>query len=273
MVIHGGIDGYSRLIVFLRAAANNRSATVLDSFVAAVTQYGVPSRVRTDRGGENSAVCLLMNIFRGFRRGSAIQGRSVHNQRIERLWADLWRGVTHVYRELFHFLEGEGIIDPDKEMHLWALHYIYLPRINRDLADFISQWNNHGLRTERHLSPRQLFVRGCLQQQGRPLTAVQDIFATPSATPPPAAAPLPPATEVAPHVAAASLPTPDVPGDVAGLLDWGEGVIVPEIDYPIEGEVMEQIRAQFDPLSGLRGQHGIHLICGLISFLESLTPE
>ncbi|KAL2102318.1 hypothetical protein ACEWY4_001486 [Coilia grayii] len=166
IVIHGGIDGYSRLIVFLRASANNRSATVLDSFVGAVARYGVPSRVRTDRGGENAAVCLLMNIFRGLRRGSAIQGRSVHNQSIERLWADLWRGLTNVYYELFHFLENEGIIDPDNDRHIWALHYTYLPRINRDLADFVSQWNNHGLRTERHLSPRQIFVRGCLQQQG-----------------------------------------------------------------------------------------------------------
>ncbi|KAM4537018.1 G2/M phase-specific E3 ubiquitin-protein ligase-like [Odontesthes bonariensis] len=150
IVIHGGIDGYSSLIVFLGASDNNRSATVLDSFVGAVARNGVPSRVRTDRGGENNAVCLFMNIFRGLRRGSAIQGRSVHNQRIERLWADLWRGVSNVYHTLFHFLEGEGIVDPDNEGHIWALHYIYLPRLNRDLTLFMSQWNNHGLRTERH---------------------------------------------------------------------------------------------------------------------------
>ncbi|XP_056432674.1 uncharacterized protein LOC130371069 [Gadus chalcogrammus] len=103
MVIHGGIDGYSRLVVFLRASSNNRSSTVLESFVNAVDRYGVPSRVRTDKGGENSSVCLMMNLFRGFRRGSAIQGRSVHNQRIERLWGDLWRGLTNVVSD-FRFL-------------------------------------------------------------------------------------------------------------------------------------------------------------------------
>ncbi|CAL8302286.1 unnamed protein product [Gadus morhua 'NCC'] len=63
MVIHGGIDGYSRLIVFLRASSNNRSSTVLESFVNAVDRYGVPSRVRTDKRGENSSVCLMMNLF------------------------------------------------------------------------------------------------------------------------------------------------------------------------------------------------------------------
>ena len=132
IVTHGGIDGFSRLIVFLRASDNNRSSTVLESFVGAIARHGVPSRIRTDRGGENVDICMAMNIFRGTRRGSAIQGRSVHNQRIERLWGDMWRGLTNVYHRLFNFLESEGVIEVDNEQHLWALHYIYLPRLNRD---------------------------------------------------------------------------------------------------------------------------------------------
>ncbi|KAF3835804.1 hypothetical protein F7725_028362 [Dissostichus mawsoni] len=80
--------------------------------------------VRTDHGGENNSVCLMMNIFRGSHRGSALRGRSTHNQRIERLWGDLWRGVSNVYYDLFNFLENEGIIDIDNEMHMWALHYV-----------------------------------------------------------------------------------------------------------------------------------------------------
>uniref|UniRef100_A0A3B1J120 Integrase catalytic domain-containing protein n=1 Tax=Astyanax mexicanus TaxID=7994 RepID=A0A3B1J120_ASTMX len=173
IVIHGGIDGYSRLIVCLRASNNNRSSTVMESFVNAVSKYGVPSRIRTDHGGENNSVCLMMNIFRGPERGSALRGRSTHNQRIERLWGDLWRGLTNVYYDIFSFLESEGIVDIDNEMDLWALHYVYLPRINRDLDAFVRQWNNHSFRTERHQSPTQIFVRGCLEQQGRPTTEPQ----------------------------------------------------------------------------------------------------
>ncbi|XP_016348515.1 uncharacterized protein LOC107693586 [Sinocyclocheilus anshuiensis] len=105
IVIHGGIDGFSRLIVFLRASNNNRSSTVMNCFLNAVARYGVPSRIRTDHGGENN-VCVMMNIFRGSERGSAIRGRSTHNQRIERLWGDMWRGLTNVYYNLFHFLES-----------------------------------------------------------------------------------------------------------------------------------------------------------------------
>lgn len=118
IIIHGGIDSYSRLIVFLRASNNNRSSTVMNCFLNAVARYGVPSRVRTDHGGENNDVCVMMNIFRGSERGSAIRGRSTYNQRIERLWGDMWRGLTNVYYNLFHFLESKGIVDIDNEMHL-----------------------------------------------------------------------------------------------------------------------------------------------------------
>lgn len=152
IVIHGAIDGFSRLVTFLEASNNNRSSTVLEKFVSAVDQYGVPSRVRCDQGGENNAVCIFMEVFQGSARGSALRGRSTHNQRIERLWGDVWRGVVNVYYSLFSILENDRILDCNNESHLWALHYIYLPQINRDLGLFINQWNHHRLRTARHVT-------------------------------------------------------------------------------------------------------------------------
>ncbi|XP_016113255.1 uncharacterized protein [Sinocyclocheilus grahami] len=128
VVVHGGIDGFRRLVVFLQASNNNRSATVMDQFVNATVQYGVPSRVRCDHGGENNAVCLFMEVCRG----SAMRGRSTHNQKIERLWGDVWRGTINVYHSLFTLLEQDGMIDPINEKHMWAVHYVYLPRLNRD---------------------------------------------------------------------------------------------------------------------------------------------
>jgi len=89
MVVHGGIDGYSRMIVYLQCATNNHSLTVYRLFKQATEQYGVPSRVRSDKGGENILVCQYMITVRGIGRGSHIAGSSVDNQRIERLW----RGV------------------------------------------------------------------------------------------------------------------------------------------------------------------------------------
>ena len=52
-VIYGAIDGFSRLIVYLHCLTNNRSDIVLNSFNEALEQYDVPSRLRTDKGGEN----------------------------------------------------------------------------------------------------------------------------------------------------------------------------------------------------------------------------
>ena len=38
-----------------------------------------------------------------------------------------------------------------------ALHYIYIPRINRALMEFQRQHNHHPLQTEGNLTPRQIF--------------------------------------------------------------------------------------------------------------------
>ena len=40
LVIYGGIDGFSRVIMYLNVATNNRSDTVLSSFLSAVREYG-----------------------------------------------------------------------------------------------------------------------------------------------------------------------------------------------------------------------------------------
>jgi len=87
-VIHGGIDDYSRAIVYLKCCTDNKASTVLQYFEEGVQEFGIPSRVRGDQGMENV-------------------------------------------------------------LHLLALQYVYIPRINASLREFTSQWNYHGIRTVR----------------------------------------------------------------------------------------------------------------------------
>ena len=103
IVIHGGIDGYSRVPVFLKASTNNRARTVLDCFLAGVQRHGLPSRVRCDKGGENVQVSefMLDHPLRGPGRRSCITGRSVHNQRIERFWRNLYPSCIALYHMLY----------------------------------------------------------------------------------------------------------------------------------------------------------------------------
>lgn len=103
----------------IRAGNKNSAPVVLNVFRDAVKEYGLPSRVRGDRGGENRDVAILMIMVRGRNRGSFLWGTLVHsshlaiiehvslatsstrNQRIERLWLDVGEQYVRYWRAFF----------------------------------------------------------------------------------------------------------------------------------------------------------------------------
>ena len=129
-VIFGCVDGFSRLCVALKCLDNNKANTLLQYFVGGVQAYGLPSRVQSDNSLENVHIAQFMieKKKRGLERGSIITGKSTHNQRIERLWRDIFNGVLCFYYNLFYFMEESSVLDQLNEYHIAALHHVYFPQ-------------------------------------------------------------------------------------------------------------------------------------------------
>lgn len=240
-VIHGCIDGFSRTIVFLECVTNNKAHTVLVHFLNSIQEFRVPLRIRSDHGMENIEVARWMLYHHGVDKNPFITGRSVHNQRIERLWVDVKNYVAIHFIDLFNYMEQEEFLDPDDEMHLFALHYVFQPRINKMLREFQSSWNNHPLRTERNKSPLQLWTSGFCHAQNS-----HDLLKN---------------TELGEYGIDDEGPEPD---EVTA-----NNVQVPEIDNLLTPEEQEYVNETFDPLEN-DGHNGERTYNRLVQFLSRL---
>lgn len=65
--------------------------------------------------------------------------------------------VTQVYYEVLHDLEEDGLLISNN-VHMFCLHYVFLPHLNDDLTTSSDGWDNQPLRTEENLTPSQLWV-------------------------------------------------------------------------------------------------------------------
>ena len=116
----------------MQCSNNNQSSTVYAALLKAVHQHGLLSRVRSDQGRENHLVAQHMLEYRGSERHSMITGSSVHNQRIERLWRDMHQSVVTTWRNMGSWIQMMNI-------QIYALHYVYIPRVNRRLLALMTK--------------------------------------------------------------------------------------------------------------------------------------
>ena len=131
-VVHGGIDGFSRLITFLACNSNNCAKTMLNAFEEGIQKCGRPRKIRSDHGGENVDVWRSVMMAHGSQQ-CVIVGSSTHNERIERLWRDVHRSVLLTFSTLFRELESREHLDPLNEIDIYCLQKIILPIINEDV--------------------------------------------------------------------------------------------------------------------------------------------
>ena len=82
LVIHAGIDGFSRSVVYIKCSSNNCATTVIDAFLEGLSNFGNPSCVRSDHGGKNVEIWRY-KLIKYNNVSCVITGASVHNERVE----------------------------------------------------------------------------------------------------------------------------------------------------------------------------------------------
>ena len=243
-MIHGAIDGFSRLVLYLHCCNNNKAVTVLKLFKEAVKQYSIPSRVRSDQGLENIEVAKFMLLNRGLERSSVLVGASVHNQRIERLWRDVFLAVTQLYHRLFHYMERCELLNPLNAVHLYALHFVFIPRINKALESFINGWNNHCISKTAGYTPIKLFTKGMIQQHFADTNVVTDDYGVDDED--------------------SDLIVTPVPDSI--------GVNVPHIGIGLPENCIEILNSRIDPVADSE-QYGIDIYVNTLSAVEELLEQ
>ena len=78
LIIFGAINDFSRLPISLEYIDNDKAITILSCFLKGVNNYGMPSRVRFDKGKENVSVIYFMIEYLVAGRGNMITGRTTH---------------------------------------------------------------------------------------------------------------------------------------------------------------------------------------------------
>ena len=244
-VLHGAVDGYSRTVVYVKCCSNNKAATALQCFMDGVDVFGTPLRVRADKGVENWDIARFMVGTRGPGQGSFIAGKSVHNQRIERMWGDINRVVGRHYKALFEYLEHCNVLDSLDEIFLSALHFIFIPRINRSLTEFQSQWNHHPLRTMNNECPFGLWQTGQHPQLSTVLPMPHEMLMNYGI---------------------------DYEGPVVAAHEMENQVIVPGFSIQLGDDLLHFLHTTFEPLSD-DGNHGINMYLAVVEHIKQYVVD
>ena len=73
-------------------------------------------------------------------------------------------------------METEGIVDIGKGIYMFALQYVYAPRLEVDLQAWANSHNHHGVRTENFKNPLQMWYAGSIQNEMGDFTAMHNFF-------------------------------------------------------------------------------------------------
>ena len=78
--------------------------------------------------------------------------------------------------DLFTFMESVNLLDPNDEVHIFCLHYVFIARINRQLSYWKNSWIKHPMRSEHNLTPQQLWTAGLQRIAGSRSIIAKEVF-------------------------------------------------------------------------------------------------
>ena len=118
--IYGIIDAYSRYIIHVFVGTSNRTMiAVLMYYLLAVEVFGVPLKLRTDKGVETLLMAEAQLHFREDQEGREMEVRECHlfgpstrNTKIESWWALLVAAKVGHIKEMFEAYNVEGELFP-----------------------------------------------------------------------------------------------------------------------------------------------------------------
>ena len=146
----------------------------MDDFLSGVMEYGVPGKVRADGGSEFNHVAKFMNQVDGTER--CIRGKSVHNERIERLWRDVFEKVASNYHAIFTRLTNYGVLSDKNPVQMFVLHHVYLPRLQADLREWRNTHNHHPVSTAGNQTPLRLWHESFILHANSEYSSIQNVL-------------------------------------------------------------------------------------------------
>lgn len=156
--IHGGIDGFSRRILWLEVGYTNKNPKVIAHYFMNCVQQvgGLPRIVRADAGTENVNVSGIQRFLRrndqdSFKsEKSFMYGKSTSNQRIESWWSFLRKSFTDWWMNFFKTMRENGEYCDENPIHVECLKYCFMGLLKEELQRVAKNWNLHKIRPTRN---------------------------------------------------------------------------------------------------------------------------
>lgn len=149
--VHGCIDGFSRRLLWLEVGPTNKNPEVIAKYyLDAVKQLGgVPRKIRSDDGTENSTIEALQTFLRSSHNdenagpGCFTIGRSTANQRIESYWSQFVKDGPGWWISFFKDLSDLGLFNSSDPVHLECIRFCFMQVLRNELHQVAEMWNQH----------------------------------------------------------------------------------------------------------------------------------